>query len=1268
MQGGKIVKKFGDFVCRHKALILIVTLILLIPSLIGMKLTKINYDILVYLPQDIETIEGQNVLTEDFNMGGFSIVILDNMSVHDILKLEEKVKNIEGVANVVSFYDIAGSTIPLEMMPKDAVDKIKNGDSDLMVVTFTNSTSDEITLDAVRELREITNNMAKVGGMSALVLDTMDLSESEIMIYIVIAVILCLIVLMISLDSYVVPVLLLLNIGISILFNLGTNIFLGEISYITKALVAVLQLGVTTDFSIFLYHSYEKKKKEYNNRNEAMSRAISETFTSVAGSSLTTIAGFLVLCTMSLTLGADLGIVMAKGVLLGVISVITVFPSMLLVCDKMIEATKHKIIIPNLSRVNDFVIKYHKVIFVIFIIMLVPAYLANKKVDVYYKLDETLPTDLGTIIANKELKEKFNIVSPEIVLVDKDMKANKVNEMLEKIEDVAGIDFTLSFSKLADVGINKEMLSDEVLKIFLSDKYQMILINSLYDIASDELNSQIVEIDEIIKSYDENAILAGEGPLMKDLVTISDTDFKNVNGSSIICILIIMLVVLKSISLPFLLILAIEFAIFVNMAIPYFSGISLPFVAPIVLGTIQLGATIDYAILLTTTYLEKRKNMDKNEAIKETMNSTINSIIVSGLCFFSATFGVGIYSDLEMISSLCTLISRGAIISMFVVILVLPSILLIFDKLILKTTKIKKEGKKIMKKKLQKVSIMIMLVAFSFYSFGIPVWALQKEETVYAKLNDDGSVKSILVNEHLINSENEEEIKDLTDLKDILNINGDEEFTQNGNEVLWKSAGKDIFYQGVVDKDLPIEVKIKYYLDGEEKALDELIGKSGKVTIKLEYQNNVKKYVNINGKNTLLYTPFVVTMGMIVDADNNTNINVSNGKVINNGTKNIVLGLASPGLYESLDIAELKNMDSIEINYETSCFELASIYSVVTPKIISKEDLQVFDKLNPLYTSMNTLKESIDTIEKGAKALNDGSLSLNDGAAKLDEALNLLKDKMNELNKGALSLNSGVNEINKALSNIDLSKLAGIDQKVTDIKNLVNVNKNSITLLTTKNTKLKEAYEGHNLANLTYNDILSLSNGEELLKVKVLYEDSYLQNAQTIQVLQANTQALNEILNIVNSLNNLTTMLPTLTNALNDLQTGSKTLADGTANLNTAISTLASKMDELTSGTKTLTNGIKTLYEGIVKYNKEGITELNNVVNGNVKNIEAKVRALVDMSSEYETFTMKNKNDNSETKFIMVIDAKKIPKPEVAVVKEKETETVWDRFKNLFKF
>ncbi len=816
------MKKFGDFVCKHKSLILIVTFVLLIPALIGMKLTKINYDILVYLPQDIETIKGQNILTDDFNMGGFSFVILDNMSAHDILKLEDKIKTIEGVAKVISFYDIAGSTIPLEMMPSDAVEKIRNGDSDLMVVTFVNSTSDEVTLNAVEELRSITDDAAKVGGMSALVLDTMNLSESEIAIYIVIAVVLCLIVLTLSLDSYVVPILLLLNIGISILFNLGTNIFLGDISYITKALVAVLQLGVTTDFSIFLYHSYESKKKEYKDKNEAMSIAIKETFTSVAGSSLTTIAGFLVLCTMTLTLGSDLGLVMAKGVFLGVISVVTVFPSMILVCDKVIEASKHKNIIPNLSRVNDFVIKHNKVIFGIFIILLVPAYLANKKVNVYYKLDETLPADLGTIVANSELKEKFNIVSPEIVLVNKEMKSNQINEMLDKIENVSGIDFALSFSKLSSIGINKEMLSEDVLKIFMSDKYQMILINSLYDIASDELNNQIEEVDRIIKSYDDEAILAGEGPLMKDLVTISDTDFKNVNASSIICILIIMFFVLKSISLPILLILAIEFAIFINMTIPYFSGLSLPFVAPIVLGTIQLGATIDYAILLTTTYLEKRKNSDKYVAIKDTMNSTINSIIVSGLCFFSATFGVGISSDLEMISSLCTLISRGAIISMVVVILVLPSILLIFDDLIGKTTKMKKEGKKVMKKKLQKAGVMLMLLTFSFYSFGLPVWALQKEETVYTKLNSDGSVKNILVNEHLINEAGIEELKDLTDLKDILNINGEEVFLQNDKELVWKSNGNDIFYQGVTDKKLPIDLNIKYYLNDEEIALDDL--------------------------------------------------------------------------------------------------------------------------------------------------------------------------------------------------------------------------------------------------------------------------------------------------------------------------------------------------------------------------------------------------------------------------------------------------------------
>lgn len=681
------MKKLGEKICKNRIKILIITLILFIPAIIGMEITKINYDILVYLPDSIETIEGQNILTEEFDMGAFSVTIIDGMNSKDILSLEEEIRGIEGVAKVVSTYDAIGTTIPIEMLPNEVSSKVKKDNSDLMLITFKYSTSHETTIKAIESIRKLTKEKCKVSGMSAMVLDTMNLSESEITIYIIIAVLLCIIVLEISLDSYIVPFLLLINIGISILFNLGTNIIFGQISYITKALVAVLQLGVTTDFSIFLYHAYENAKENGQSNLSAMSEAIHKTFTSVIGSSLTTIAGFLVLCTMNLTLGRDLGLVMAKGVFLGVVCVLTIFPSLILVCEKLIEKTRHKVIIPKFNKLNSFIIKHHKIIFIIFLILLIPAYLANKKIDIYYKLDESLPDTLECIIANTELKEKFNIVSPEIILVDTSISNANLSGMTNEISNVEGIDLILSSSNLTEIGIDENMLSEDIKSIFESDNYKMVFINSTYEIASDELNSQVEEINKIIKKYDKKAILAGEGPLMKDLITISDKDFSNVNASSIICILIIMLIVLKSISLPILLILSIEFAIFVNMSIPYFGNISLPFVAPIVLGTIQLGATIDYAILLTTTYIENRKkNLPKNDAMENTLKSCVNSILVSGLCFFGATFGVGVYSDLEMISSLCTLISRGAIISMIVVIFILPSILLLFDKVIIKTT------------------------------------------------------------------------------------------------------------------------------------------------------------------------------------------------------------------------------------------------------------------------------------------------------------------------------------------------------------------------------------------------------------------------------------------------------------------------------------------------------------------------------------------------------------------------------------------------------
>lgn len=680
--------KIGDFVVKHKILIIILTLILLIPALIGYVKTDINYDILVYLPSDIETIKGENILTDDFEMGSFAMVVAEDMPSKDVIKLEEEFRNIKTVQNVISIDDITGTTIPVEILPSEVTEKLKNDEGTLILVTFANSTSDDETLDAVEQMRDIVDDNVKIGGMSAMVLDTKELFNSEMALYVVIAVVLCIVILELALDSYFVPILLMINIGVAILFNMGTNIFLGNISYITKAIAAVLQLGVTTDFSIFLYHKYEKAKESSKNKEDAMKNAIHETMVSVIGSSLTTIAGFLALCTMNLTLGKDIGIVMAKGVLLGVICVLTLFPALLLVFDKIISKTKHKELLPKFDHLKNFVMKYYKVIFVIFIILLIPAYLAQSKTSVYYKLDSSIPDDYGYTVATKTLKENFGMVSQEIVLVDADMEDYKINEMINDIEEVSGVDMVISPSLLTSYGISDEIIPNDIKDIFETDNYKMVIIGSDYDIATDELNNQISEIKEIVKSYDENSILAGEGPLMKDLVTTTDEDFKNVNYTSILIIFVIMMFVLKSISLPVLLVTAIEFAIFINMGVPYFTGTEIPFIASVVIGTIQLGATIDYAILMSTKYLEERKNgKNKFEAVKSALDNSITSIIVSAMCFFGATIGVGIVSKIDMIGSLCTLIARGAIISMLVVLLVIPSILMLFDPIIIRTTK-----------------------------------------------------------------------------------------------------------------------------------------------------------------------------------------------------------------------------------------------------------------------------------------------------------------------------------------------------------------------------------------------------------------------------------------------------------------------------------------------------------------------------------------------------------------------------------------------------
>lgn len=681
------MKKFSEFICKQRWLIVIISGILMIPALFGYLATRINYDLLVYLPSDIETLEGQEILTEEFGMGAFSVAVVENMPQKELLELENKISGVESVNQVLSLADLAGTAVPLDFLPTAVREKAMREGSQLMLITFSEGTSDEQTLNAVEEIRRIAGQSCLIGGMSAMVLDTKILFNSETVLYVSIAVGLSLIVLLLASDSFVVPFLMIGSIGVALLFNMGTNIFLGEISYITKAISAVLQLGVTMDFSIFLYHKYEAAKRQEKDKLKAMAGAITETATSVLGSALTTFAGFLALCTMSLTLGTDIGIVMAKGVVLGVVCAITTFPALLLVCDRWIEKTKHKELLPKFTTVQNFIVKLRVPILVIFAVLLVPAYIIQGKTEVYYKLDSSIPGSYDYTKAMTILREEYGMESQMMVLVRRETSTADVNNMAREISNVEGVDAALSLAMLVNYGLSEDILSEQVRTIAETENYTMLLVLSDYSIASNELNDQIAKINEIVDRYDEGAIVAGEGPLMKDLVEISDRDFTNVNMVSIGVIFVIMAIVLKSISLPVLLMAAIEFAIFLNLGAAFVTSTEIPFIASIVIGTIQLGATIDYAILLTTKYLEERqKGSDKIKSAHQALSSSMQSIFVSAMCFFGATIGVGVISQIDMIGSLCTLIARGAIISMVVVVTVVPALLVVCDPIIRKTT------------------------------------------------------------------------------------------------------------------------------------------------------------------------------------------------------------------------------------------------------------------------------------------------------------------------------------------------------------------------------------------------------------------------------------------------------------------------------------------------------------------------------------------------------------------------------------------------------
>jgi len=685
------MKKFGKVVVKLRIPILVLSFLLLIPSVLGYFNTRVNYDILYYLPSDIDTMQGQDILLDDFGKGAYAMVVVDGMNKSNVSKLVKKVEGVDHVASVISYSGVVGDDVPSEILPDKFRSYFENEDSGatLFAIFFDDTTSSDDTMKAIQEVRDVTDNQCYIAGMSAVVTDTKTMAEKETPFYVLVAVVLVCIVLAIFMDSFLVPVFFMLSIGMAIVYNLGSNYFLGEVSYITKALAAVLQLGVTLDYSIFLWHSYKEAKEETpDDHQEAMAVAIGNTLTSVVGSSITTVAGFIALCFMSFTLGLDLGVVMAKGVVLGVIGCVTILPSLILTFDKALEKTMHREIMPNFDKPARWIVNHSWIFLIIFVLLLGPAIYGYNNTKVYYDLSDTLPEKLNCSQANKMLAENFDGTnSIYMILADSNLSAEDSNAMMNEVNNLDGISFALSIDSALGGEIPTEMLPDSLVSELKGDEYQIMMVSTNYTIASDEINDQINKVDAIAKKYDAKSMVIGEAPCTKDLITITDKDFKTVSAVSIVAIFFIIFFVLKSISLPVILVAAIEFAIFVNMGIPYYTGTTIPFISSVVIGTIQLGATVDYAILMTTRYnRERAAGNSKKEAISIALGTSIPSIIVSALGFFAATFGVGMIASVDMIASLCTLMARGAIISMFVVIFVLPSLFVLLDKVIIHTS------------------------------------------------------------------------------------------------------------------------------------------------------------------------------------------------------------------------------------------------------------------------------------------------------------------------------------------------------------------------------------------------------------------------------------------------------------------------------------------------------------------------------------------------------------------------------------------------------
>ncbi len=1009
-----MIEKISYFIARHPKIILTVATILLIPSFFGYISTFVNYDIMSYLPDDIESVRGEDILDKEFGLAANAFLVIDDMSAKDVVKVKNEISQISGVSNITWVDDIADISIPQSMLP-DALTDIfyaNGGKSTLLMIQFEQGSASSLTMDAIKEIRTKLNKQCFLSGMSAIITDTKILTDSEAPKYIVIAVVLALIALSFTMDSWVLPLVLLTALGYAIIYNLGTNIFMPNgISYITQSVAAILQLGVTMDYSVFLMDRFNEELGKTDDKTEAMAHAVSSTFVSLAGSSLTTVFGFLALCFMSLSLGFDIGIVMAKGVIFGVATVVVVLPAFLLMFYKPIYKFRHKRIIPGFGRITAFVIKHRKAFAILFLILIIPSYIAKSAVPLDYVVSNALPEQLDSVQALGKLKSDFNMATTHFIIIDDDVPSGRVSEMIDEFAAVDGVSGIISLNSFVGPAISEDILPDSIRDICFKNGKQLMMVNSVYTPSSDEENAQVDALTGILKKYDKNGFLTGEGAMSKDLITVTDRDFRITNIISIAAIFILIAVIFKSISIPVLLVAGIELAIFINLAVSLITGANVSFIAPTIISCVQLGATVDYAILMTTRYREEKKNgHGKLEAMQIAAQASDKSIFQSALVFFSATFGVYCVCNIEIVKSICSMLARGAIVSGLVIMIFLPALLICFDSLINKTTLSPKEGKKAENKtedkKNMKVSsiikktaaagtalaMLVSLTACGAKSEGVnpeinkeavqtaaaqPVYtakpgSVSKSETVYVNIDNSGRVETVSVTDWLHTDKGKVCVSDKSNLKNIENIKGETLPVIDGDTVKWNMTGTDLYYSGTSSEKPPVEIEITYTLDGKKISPDKIAGRSGKVEINVNMKNNLFKKVKIEGKEQKIWLPVLVVGGFILPEAEFSGVQVKNGRAIGDGTKEIAVMFGVPGLIESLGLNDmgLDEITGIELGSTASVtadaenFSLGNMYFAAVPVSSLNLELGGKNSVDDLKSVLSVLSEVQNTLGK----------------------------------------------------------------------------------------------------------------------------------------------------------------------------------------------------------------------------------------------------------------------------------------------------------------